>query len=209
RGRGSSTEAVNVRRARGIGARERADGPRGSVSADGGGRGRSAPLGATAERCGVNFSVFSRDATFVGLLLFERDAASPCRVIPLPGDPHRRYHYWPVGVPGIGPGQLYGYRAYGPFDPARGLRCDPHKLLLDPYALAIAVPDGYRRAAARSPGENAAVAMKSIVADPRDYDWEGDRPLRRPCSETVIYELHVRGFTVHPSSGAAPARAAT
>ena len=71
------------------------------------------------------------------------------------------------------------------------------------------MPEGYSREAARRPGDNTAVAMKSVVADPSRYDWEGDVPLRRPYAETVIYELHVRGFTRHPSSGVAPDKAGT
>ena len=82
-------------------------------------------------------------------------------------------------------------------------------MLLDPYGLAVAVPDSYDREAATRPGDNAAVAMKSVVADPGRYDWEGDRPLRRPFAETIIYELHVRGFTRHPSSGVAAAKRGT
>ena len=114
---------------------------------------------------------------------------------------NRTYHYWHTFVPGIGPGQLYGYRAAGPSDPRRGFRFDPDKLLFDPYGRAVAVPAGYDRRAAAKPGDNTAVAMKSVVADPRGYDWEGDTPLKRPFSRTVIYELHVAGFTRHPSSG--------
>jgi len=74
-------------------------------------------------------------------------------------------------------------------------------LLLDPYGLGVAVPSNYSRQAARKRGDNTAQAMKSVVVDPRDYDWEGDAPLRRPSSQTIIYEMHVRGFTRHPSSG--------
>src|SRR5262249_35797276 len=107
------------------------------------------------------------------------------------------------------PGQIYAYRAYGPFAPERGLRFDGEKVLLDPYGVAIAVPDGYSRTAAIEPGDNAAVAMKSVVADPARYDWEGDQPLKRPFAETVIYEVHVRGFTRHSSSGVAPDKRGT
>jgi glycogen operon protein len=106
-----------------------------------------------------------------------------------------------VFVPGVRPGQLYGYRAQGPFDPARGMRFDPTKVLLDPYGRGVAVPATYGRDAAARPGDNAATAMKSVVVDTSDYDWEGDAPLRRPSSRTIIYEMHVRGFTRHPSSG--------
>jgi glycogen operon protein len=89
------------------------------------------------------------------------------------------------------------------------LRFDGEKVLLDPYGVAIAIPDAYDRQAASRTGDNAAVAMKSVVADPGLYDWEGDRPLKRPFAETVIYELHVRGFTCHPNSGIAPEKRGT
>jgi glycogen operon protein len=96
---------------------------------------------------------------------------------------------------------VYAYRAHGPFLPRRGLRFDPEKILLDPYGLAVTVPDRFDRRAAAQPGDNISVAMKSVVADPGQYDWEGDAPLKRPFAEAVIYELHVRGFTRHANSG--------
>src|SRR5262249_54751172 len=102
------------------------------------------------------------------------------------------------------PGQVYAYRARGPFDPGRGLRFDGDKVLIDPYGRAMFVPDAYDRLRACRPGDNTAVAMKSVVADPGRYDWAGDVPLHRPYTGTVIYELHVRGFTRHESSGVAP-----
>ncbi len=172
--------------------------------------GTSAPLGATVQPGGVNFSVFAKSASVVELLLFDDgQAAQPARVIPLDSRRHRSYHYWHAFVPDLKPGQVYAYRARGPFAPERGLRFDGEKVLLDPYGLAVVVPDVYDRQAARRPGDNAAVAMKSVVADPGAYDWEGDRPLNRPFAEAVIYELHVRGFTRHSSSGVAPAKAGT
>jgi isoamylase len=164
--------------------------------------GRSAPLGATVVAGGVNFSIYSRYATAVELLLFDReDDPHPARVIRVDSAVNRTYHYWHAFVPGVQPGQLYGYRVYGPFDPPRGLRFDPTKVLLDPYGRSVVVPRHYSREAARTGGDNAATAMKSVVVDPHAYDWEGDTPLCRPCSRTVIYEMHVRGFTRHPSSG--------
>jgi glycogen operon protein len=170
------------------------------------GEGCSAPLGATPAAGGVNFSVYSRAATGIELLLFENvDDTRPARAIALDPLSNHTYHYWHAFVPGIGPGQIYGYRAQGPHDPARGLYCDPAKVLLDPYGRAVAVPRGYSRAAARREGDNAATAMKSVVVDPSAYDWEGDAPLRRPAARTIIYEMHVRGFTHHPSSGVAEA----
>ncbi len=172
--------------------------------------GRSFPLGATVLADGVNFSVFSRQASRMELLLFDDAAApEPSRVIGLDARTHRTYHYWHVFVPGIGPGQIYAYRAYGPFDPERGLRFDPAKVLLDPYGRAVVVPDGYSRHTASRYGEVDTNAMKSVVVDPDVYDWEGDAPLRRPFAKTVIYEMHVAGFTQHPSSGVAPERRGT
>jgi glycogen operon protein len=166
------------------------------------GRGRSFPPGAQLRHGGANFSIYSKHAESMELVLFQDAAAtSPSRVIPLSAPLHRTYHYWHVFVPGMECGQVYGWRARGPFDPDRGLRFDPGKLLLDPYARAIAVPEGYSRAAACAPGDTTATAMKSVIADLRRYDWEGDMLLRRPFSRTVIYEMHVRGFTAHPSSG--------
>jgi len=164
--------------------------------------GRSYPIGATLAPGGANFSVFSRSATQIDLLLFDRvDDARPSRVIPIDPSVNRTYHYWHVFVPDVQAGQIYGFRAYGPFEPARGFRFDASKLLLDPYGRAIAVPKDYSRDAAERKGDNFRTVMKSVVTDPRAYDWEGDVPLKRPWSRTIIYEMHVRGFTAHPSSG--------
>jgi glycogen operon protein len=166
--------------------------------------GRSSPLGATLAAAGVNFSIYSRTATGIDLLLFDRaDDGRPARTIPFDPAAHRVYHYWSVFVPGLRAGQIYGYRVHGAFDPGRGERFDASKLLLDPYGRAVVVPVNYSRAAACAEGDNAATAMKSVVADPHAYDWEGDAPLMRQCSRTIIYEMHVRGFTAHPSSGVA------
>jgi isoamylase len=172
--------------------------------------GTSHPLGATVCDGGANFSLFSRSASGVELLLFDRaDDARPSRIIEL--DPHtqRTYHYWHAFVPGVPAGQLYGYRVHGPSDPGRGMRFDPTKVLLDPYGLGVVVPPKYNREAATKPGDNASAAMKSVVADSSTYDWEGDAPLHRPSSRTIIYEMHVGGFTRHPSSGVAAAKRGT
>ena len=160
------------------------------------------PLGACVRPQGVNYSVFSKSSTRIELMLFDDVGdGQPSAVIPLDLMRHRSYHYWHVFVPGIQAGQIYAYRAYGPFEPHRGLRFDPAKVLLDPYGKALAVPETYGRINASVPGDNCATAMKSVVADPGRYDWEGDVPLNRPFSQTVIYEMHVGGFTRHPSSG--------
>jgi glycogen operon protein len=138
----------------------------------------------------------------VDLLLFDRDDdARPARTLSLDPAANRTYHYWHVFVPGVKSGQLYGYRVRGPSAPAHGSRFDPDKVLLDPYGRGVVVPQGYGREAATGPGDNAATAMKSVVVDPASYDWQGDAPLRRPAARTIIYEMNVRGFTRHPSSG--------
>lgn len=163
--------------------------------------GSSHPLGATVGGGGVNFSLYSRSATRVELLLFDQPGdRQAARRIALDPHDHRTYHYWHVRVPGLEAGQLYGYHVHGPMDPARGMRFDPSKVLLDPYGRAVAVPPGYRRDA---PGGDASTAMKSVVVDPSAYDWQGDQPLRRSSARTIIYEMHVRGFTRHPNSGVA------
>jgi glycogen operon protein len=155
--------------------------------------GRSFPLGATVFSNGVNFSVFSRQAGRVELLLFDRaDAALPTRLIELDARRHRTYHYWHTFVPGIRPGQIYAYRASGPFLPEHGLRFDPDKVLLDPYGRAVVVPDAYSRHLTSQRGDNTATAMKSVVLDPGQYDWEGDAPLQRSFAKTVIYEMRCR-----------------
>jgi isoamylase len=166
--------------------------------------GNCAPLGATVRDGGVNFSLFSRDAVGVELLLFDRpDDATPERVIGLDPASNRTYHYWHVFVPGVRPGQIYGYHTQGTCDPAKGMRFDPTKILLDPYGRGVVVPESYSRDAARREGDNTAMAMKSVVVAPLAYDWEGDAPLKRPSSQTIVYEMHVRGFTRHASSGVA------
>ena len=166
--------------------------------------GRSSPLGATVCQGGTNFSVHSRGASGVELLLFDReDDARPSCVIRVDPTANRTYHYWHVFVPGVQPGQIYGYRVHGPFEPPNGLRFDPGKVLLDPYGRGVVIPKNYSRNAAYQEGDNATTAMKSVVVDPYTYDWEGDTPLERPSSQTIVYEMHVQGFTRHPSSGVA------
>jgi isoamylase len=172
--------------------------------------GVSFPIGPTLLTGGANFSIFSRSAAKIELLFFDRvEDARPSRVIPIDPLTNRTYHYWHVFVPDVKAGQIYGFRAYGSFEPVRGLRFDPSKLLLDPYGRAVVVPKDYNREAVCLEGDNAAMAMKSVLTDPQDYDWEGDMPLKRPWSRTIIYEMHVRGFTAHPSSGLAESKRGT
>ncbi len=172
--------------------------------------GKSHPLGSTLHCNGVNFSIYSKNCTSMELLLFEHVSDPlPSQIITLDPKRNKSYHYWHVFVPGLKAGQLYGYRAHGPFAPYQGHRFDPGKVLLDPYGKAVAVPDGYCRSDACSVGENFATAMKSVVTETRSYDWEGDIPLKRPFSRTVIYEMHVAGFTRNPNSGVAPEKRGT
>ena len=167
-------------------------------------------MGASLKPGGANFSIFSRSATSIELLFFDRvDDSRPSRIVPINPLVNRTYHYWHVFVPRVQAGQVYAFRARGPFEPARGLRFDSSKLLLDPYGRAVAVPRNYCRDAARRNGDNSDTAMKSVVTDPHAYDWEGDAPLRRPWSRTIIYEMHVRGFTAHPSSGLSESKRGT
>ena len=166
--------------------------------------GNSSPIGATVVNGGVNFSLYSRHATGVELLLFDKsEDAKPARVIGLDPSSNRTYHYWHLFVPELQPGHIYGYRVQGPFDPAKGMRFDAAKVLLDPYGRGVVIPKHYSRIVASEEGDNAATAMKSVVVDPSAYDWEGDARLKLPSARTIIYEMHVRGFTRHPTSGVA------
>ena len=144
------------------------------------------------------------------LLLFDReDDARPSRVISIDPAVNCTYHYWHVFVAGVRSGQIYGYRVHGPWDPANGMRFDPTKVLVDAYSRSVVIPKSYNRDDIRNNDETSAAAMKSVVVDTHAYDWERDSgfdwvrdaPARRPCSRTIIYEMHVRGFTQHPNSG--------
>ena len=125
--------------------------------------GRYSALGATVTDSGVNFSIFSKNATGIELLLFDyADDAQPSRVIRVDPTTNRNYHYWHVMVPSLKPGQIYGYRVEGPFNPSKGLRFDPRKVLLDPYSYGVVVPKEYSREAAAREGDNAS-DRKSVV----------------------------------------------
>ncbi|NLE79467.1 MAG: glycogen debranching protein GlgX, partial [Rhodococcus sp.] len=164
--------------------------------------GRPMPLGATWDGEGTNFAVYSRNATGVTLCIFDTDDDHPSATVPLS---ERNHDTWHVYVPGVHPGTRYGYRFDGPWDPARGLRFNPHKLVLDPYARAISGTVDWNPAVfshnQESGGDteiderpNDAFMPKGVVAH-WDSDWEGDRHPNTPWEETVIYEMHVKGFT--------------
>jgi len=160
------------------------------------------PLGAVVVRGGVNFSLFSQRATAVELLLFHRfDDREPCQVIRLHPHRNRTFHYWHVFVEGIGGGQVYAYRVDGPNDHAPGDRFNGKKVLIDPYSRGVVYGRNWSRAEACGPDDNCRSAMKSLVVDTTVYDWEGTRSPDHHLADSIIYELHVRGFTRHPASG--------
>jgi len=173
--------------------------------------GQAAPLGATLSGAGVNFSLYASDPVAVELCLFDHiDAPEPDAVVPLAGEGHRSGHYWHGHVQGLKAGQLYGYRVRGAEGAGAAVHGDPELLVLDPYAQALAIPAGYRRDQAQRRGKRGwADAIKGVVADLDAYDWQGDRPRNRPLRETIIYELHVRGFSIDPSSALPQAKAGT
>ena len=162
--------------------------------------GKRLPAGAVPRDGGVNFSVFSRHATGVSLVLYaDAHAAEPLDVIELHPDTHSTFYFWHVFVHGATPGLYYSWRIDGPHDPARGLRFDSRRELVDPWAREVS-DELWDRERNRHRGET---AIRGRVAAVGDYDWEGDRLLRRPLEDTIIYELHVRGFTRHASANSA------
>ncbi len=165
------------------------------------------PLGATWDREGVNFAIYSRNAEKVELCLFDESGRRETARIALR---ERIDFVWHGYVPGLKPGQLYGYRVHGPYQPEQGHRFNPHKLLLDPYARQIfgkihwsdahfGYAIGHKKEdLSQDKHESAAVMPKSVVIDPA-FDWNGDMHPVRACNERVIYEMHVAGYTrLHP-----------
>jgi len=170
--------------------------------------GKPYPLGATSDGQGTNFALFSANATRVELCLFDRPDAS--REATRHALPERSEDVWRGYIPGVAPGQLYGYRVFGPYNPAHGHRFNPHKLLVDPYARALAGPIAWDKALygyrVGSPytdltigkRDSAPYAPRSVVVDPA-FDWGDDQRPNTPLQASVIYELHVKGFTkTHP-----------
>jgi isoamylase len=172
--------------------------------------GRPFPLGATWDGHGTNFALFSENAWDVTLCLFDSDGGGDEERVEVA---ERTAHIWHCYLPGIHPGQCYGYRVDGAYDPSAGHRFNPDKLLIDPYAKAIEgpvrwdaanvlpyTPDGTEHADLEPDDEDDAEAIpKSIVVD-EGFDWQGDTPPRTPWNETVIYETHVKGYTMlHPA----------
>ncbi len=173
-------------------------------------------MGTHGDGEGVNFSFFSRHASRVRLVLFDQPKdTTPARVIDLDPEGNRTGDVWHVWVEGIRPGQLYAYRVDGPYQPEEGHRFNFNKLLLDPFATAISArPDwdfglarGYDPAAPEQDlvcsKVDDAGAMPKCVFTHEHFHWHDDRPPQHPWSKTVIYETHIRGFTIHPSAGVA------
>ena len=164
--------------------------------------GNSYPIGPTLTKEGVNFCLFSKNCENIELLLFNNSAdISPTKVIPLDRRRNHSGNYWHIFVPGLKAGQLYGYHVIGESAASKGHRFDPDKILLDPYAKAVSIPEGIKRVWFTKAGKVTGPSMKSVICDLNKYDWEG---VSRPCrsfAQTVIYELHVGGFTKHSSSG--------
>lgn len=162
------------------------------------------PLGARWDGVGVNFALFSDHATGVDLCLFDADGSQAHRIAVT----NRTADVWHIYLPDVVPGQLYGYRVYGPFNPLGGQRFDPDKLLIDPYAHAIAGRIQTSATLASSPAEGDAdrdtadELPKCVVVDD-SFTWQGDIPPDTPWSRTVIYECHVKGMTML-NSGVAP-----
>jgi glycogen operon protein len=160
------------------------------------------PLGATFDGAGTNFALFSEVAEKVELCLFDGDNETRVRLPEVDAFVHHGY------LPGVNPGQHYGYRVHGPYDPEAGHRCDPNKLLLDPYAKAVTGNNldwdeslfGYRFGDPDEPNgiDSAPHMMRAVVVNPF-FDWANDRAPKTPYNESVIYEAHVRGLTkLHP-----------
>jgi len=160
------------------------------------------PFGATADANGINFSIWSRPASDVELWLYEHPTSlAPFQVIRLDPEVNRTFYSWHVYVEGLPPGTFYTWHVDGPNEPrCSGFRFDKNKALLDPWVRAVTDELWERKRACR-PGDNSNHSMRGLVPVNDGYDWEGDQPLNHPLNQTIVYELHVGGFTRHPSSG--------
>ena len=159
------------------------------------------PHGIKVSDAGVNFSISSRHATYVELVLFARsDSDRPFQTIVLEKDKHHTFFSWHILVEELPAGIWYAWRLDGPSHTREsGLRFESEKLLLDPWARAVS-DKLWQRSAACAPGDNMPYAMRAAIVDEREYDWEGDAPLAIRSEKAIIYEMHVGGFTRHPSA---------
>lgn len=157
-------------------------------------------LGATVDKDGVNFAIWGRYANEMELVLFKSEDDPTPECLRLSAHPHRSGYYWHVHVRGLSEGQLYGWRIPSLLLQMPGIRWDQHKVLLDPYARRVVLPKGYDRSQAVAAGSDFRTCPKSAVIDMHDYDWEDDKPPLHSLSASIVYELHVGGFTRDPSS---------
>lgn len=166
--------------------------------------GRRYPAGATADSHGINFSVFSRYATRVELLLYETALSpEPFQIIRLDPDINRTFFFWHVYVERLPKGIHYTWRVDGPADTGNtGFRFDKNQELVDPHATGVTDYLWDRSRACRGSGRGSA-SMRAVASDDDGFDWQGDEPLDRPFENSIIYEMHVGGFTRHPSSNVA------
>lgn len=163
-------------------------------------RGRPHPLGATVTGKGVNFSIFSKHATSIELLIFENaDDTTPLSVITLNSELNKTFNFWHVLVKNLKPEVFYAYRIDGPDDPQNGHRFNKNKVLIDPYGKGISKIN-WNLQKASNQEDNISSSMRSAVVNIDDYDWKDDSPIHRPLNHTIIYELHVRGFTQSTTS---------
>ncbi|WP_420154719.1 glycogen debranching protein GlgX [Siphonobacter sp.] len=164
------------------------------------------PLGSKYDGKGVNFAIFAENATGIDLCLFD-EVSNAKETVRIPLE-ERAYHIWHVYVPGLEPGQLYGYRVHGPYEPENGHRFNPNKLLIDPYTKALAGTVEWDNSLfsykigeddlSFNEDDSAPFLPKSVVVD-SSFDWEDDVAPKVPYNKTVIYETHVKGFTqLHP-----------
>ena len=162
--------------------------------------GSAHPLGITTLDDGVNVCIFSECATEVVLLLFDSaTSVEPMQTVRLDPFQNKTFHFWHVFLRGCGPGTFYALRIDGPNDPASGRRFNANKVLISPYSRGISKAL-WNRYDAIGPQDNLATSMRCWIVD-TSYDWEGDRPLKRPIHETIVYETHVGSFTRSPTSG--------
>lgn len=173
-------------------------------------QGQSFPIGPSIIQGGVNFCIFSKHATLVELLIFDHvDDVFPSETFTLNPIYNKTYHYWHIFLRGASEGLIYAYRIHGPYQPEKGHLFDATKVILDPYAKVVLIPEAYDRKAHSKVGQGELASMKNVIANMTHYDWEEDAHPRTPFSRTVIYEMHVAGFTKNPNSGVAPEKRGT
>ena len=162
--------------------------------------GHPLPMGASRQNCGYNFSIFSKNATSVSIVFFKTGESDPAFEIELDPDQNRCGEIWHICINGLFEDFRYGYRLDGPFDQENGHHFDKKNILVEPYARALTGGAVWGSPLVRSEGHNFRYLRRAFLPE-EDFDWQGDRPLNRPLKDSIIYELHLRGYTVSPTSG--------